>query len=165
MNSNRTNLQTPRRTLGLSRRTKTPIKRSNNSPEKQLKSSKNNVVCATSISPTENAIGHSIPSAIKRRKMLLESLIFEEENTNTADNKEIIEELITENAHLKNRLENYEKYRIKKKELQHLISIWSSGGKDALNMLREEIKPEQEIEQILMHLKLSTDVFDIDMVD
>lgn len=52
------------------------------------------------------------------------------------------------------------KYNTDKKELERLIEIWSNGGKKALNQLQKEIPPEQEIDQILLHFNLPTDIFD-----
>lgn len=170
MDLNKINSQTPRRTLGLRRispRAQPSKKRLSNSPVQQ-QTSKDNEVSASSKSPIEGGTGHLI-NPMKRQKMFLDNLIFGQKNKNTGDNygedddDKIIKELKAENADMKHRLENYEKYRIKRKELQHLIRIWSNGGKEALKMLQEEVKPEQEMEQILTHLKLPTDIFDVDI--
>lgn len=67
--------------------------------------------------------------------------------------------LKTEISQLKEQLAMYKKFNDEKMELKRLIEMWCNSGKDVLSMLQEQIQPKQEIEQILTHFNLSTDIF------
>lgn len=176
MNLNKSNSQTPRRTLGLRRTsprtatktspgTSTPVKRTNVLREPNTPTTSDDYT--PSMSQASDA-GYS-NNQTKRRKILLDNVFFAPKTSNNTGNGSeisqedidgIIEELKAENPQLKDRLESFEKYTIEKKELQRLIKIWTNGAKEALKMIQKEVKPEQDIEQILIHLKLPTNIFD-----
>lgn len=165
--SNKRNTPTPRRTLGLRRI----------SPQVTTKPSIKRTILQTITSPptsTSNRTGESSSEKNEdndslvtpsRKRTSLGRFVFSPKAPNvhpteklecdekTADQlKEAIRKM---EAHL----EQYEKYKIEKKELQHLIDVWTAGGQQSLTMLQEEIKPKQEIEQILTYLNIPIDIF------
>lgn len=181
MNLNKSSSQTPRRTLGLRRtsprmasKTSPGIsmlaERANESREGQQKTPITNHDNTPSMSQARET-GYSI-NPTKGRKVLLNTILSASRPPNSNDNSGeinqedihgIIKELKVDNPELKDRLEIYEKYTNEKKELQRLISIWTNGGKEALKMIQKEVNPEQDAEQILTHLKLPTNIFDLDI--
>lgn len=70
-----------------------------------------------------------------------------------------IDDLKADIAQMKAHLEKYEKYKIEKKKLELLIEKWCEGGKQAVRQLQDEIKPQQDTEQILKHLNIPADIF------
>lgn len=164
-------MQTPSRPIGLSRispRTKiTPaLKR----PNEQILNSQTANEQNASVSKVKEAEGSDLVTPTKRKKLSLGRFVFNPKQTNdsidvnvkseSGSNTKSTEELKLEIAQMKIHLEKYEKYQADKCELIHLIEMWSKSGHTALEMLQEEIKPEQEIEQILTHLHLPSDIFD-----
>lgn len=169
MDSKKTKMQTPSRPIGLSRispRTKlTPAVKRPNAATSQAANEQN-----ASASKDKETDDSDLVTPTKRKKLALGRFVFNPKQTNDSININLksesgshiktVDELKSEIAQMKIHLEKYEKYKADKCELNHLIAMWSQGGRTALEMLQEEIKPEQEIEQILTHLHLPSDVFD-----
>lgn len=153
--------QTPRRTIGLSRisprSTQTP-------PSKRPKHEPSTINAAATTSTALND-DDSLVTPTKSRKSLGRFVFSprpeidpkkhqpEKENKSTDVEADIL--------HMKSHLEAYEKFKGEKSKLEHLIKVWHDGGVEALRLLQEEIQPQQEIEQILTHLNIPTDMFDI----
>lgn len=130
-----------------------------------------------SSSKNEDKDRHDLETPAKRRKSM--SGTFHVDSTETSNEKdnekgnerksktieqensvESAEELGSEIAQMKRHIEKYEKFQSEKSELKRLIAEWSRGGREALRMLQDEIQSEQNVEDILTHLHLPSDVFD-----
>lgn len=164
--SKKPKMQTPRRPIGLSRispRTKLtpPIAR----PSDQVAGSKTVDETDASKHIEDDS---DLVTPTKRRK-LGRFVLRSKQSDDAADSGEKVEspakvktidDLKTGIKQMQTHLEKYESYKVKTKELNDLIEVWSNAGRSALQMLQDEIKPEQETEQILTHLHLPVDVFD-----
>lgn len=169
------NVQTPRRVLGMSRmipRTSTtPTAKRPNQQEVNLQQTPA-VDKVVDVSSQTNEDYHLLTTPIKRRKVSGDesdlNMNREEENNSASENQKnkcenvkTTDELKAEILHMKTRLDKYEKHVSEKKELMRLIQLWCNGGKEALNTLKDEILPEQDINQIQTHLNLPLNIFDI----
>lgn len=167
MDSKKPKMQTPSRPIGLSRfsprvKLTPPIKR----PNDQIPSPQtvNNAIASNNkesnddlITPTKR---RKLGRFVVNTKQTDDSMVTIEKTNESENNVKTIDDLKAEIMQIKMHLDNYDKYKAQKSELQRLIAVWNDGGRKALEMLQEEIKPEQEAEQILTHLHLPTDVFD-----
>lgn len=166
--SKKQNTPTPRRSLGLSRisprTTITPptIKRPISDVKHNVPSTSKTKESAGNVSEVKEDV-ESFATPTKKRKCL-GRFVFTPKQTNDpvqekcTDVKSVVE-LKAEISQMKAHLDKYEQYKVKKNELEQLIEKWSAGGKRALRQLQEEIKPQQDLEQILTHLRIPADIF------
>lgn len=163
VDAKKSNTQTPRRTLGMRRMTprsnKIPAINRPNQQDKNLQ-----ITPGGTLNRSKHVIDADSPLNIpkKTRRISIDNL--DEKNVSGTSNEtetNECERLEAEIAQMKIRLCKFEKYQMEKKELMQLIQLWSNGGKSALNVLQQEIQPEQDIEQIQKHLNLPIDIFDL----
>lgn len=151
VDAKKSNTQTPRRTLGMSRMTprtnKIPASKRPHQEESNLQNTPEPLIRSKQVNEDNSPLN----TPTKQRKISIDNL----------DEKEECERLEAEISQMKKRLCKFEKYQTEKKELMQLIRLWSNGGKSALKVLQQEIQPEQDIEQIQKHLNLPMDIFDL----
>lgn len=154
------NKLTPRRTLGLSRRS--PSNPSQTLPTLK-RSAETEQQPSTSKTETVNDNNSTFKTPVKYKRLNVSRTIFTPEAPTVekpSDAEKSVEEIEAEIKEMKEHVAEYEKYKKQKEELTNLIQVWREGGREALKRLQEAIKPEQEFEAILKHLKLPEDVFD-----
>lgn len=171
--SNENSLQnaklTPRRTLGLNRRT--PIISPQPTSTKNSTESKcDQPSTSTGVINKRSAADECFKTPIKRRSLhsafvspLIESTSpspKEEVKLEVRDEDKSVEDIKAEIHRMQLELEKYEHYKREKASLTKSIEQWKEGGKTALQMLQEEIKPEQELDTILAHFQIPNDIFD-----
>lgn len=143
---------------------KRPITAVNNEQQKQsnqtpVSSAKRSIVNRSKIE--EDCDSFATPT---KKLKSLGRFVFTPKQTNdpaseTCTAVKTADDLKADIAQMKAHLEKYEKYKREKKDLECLIEKWSEGGKQAVRQLQDEIKPQQDIEQILKHLNIPTEIF------
>lgn len=63
------------------------------------------------------------------------------------------------------RLAKYEKYEKRTNEMEKMIEMWRASGQTALQMLQDAINPKQEMGDILKHLNLPENIFDVKQIE
>lgn len=147
--TSKSNVQTPRRRLGMRRISprivQSKVKTTDTNEENELPTSTHHNT--TNYSETPKRIRLSTDS-----QQLTQNSNKKTENT--------VDDIETDIKQMELLLQKYEKFKVQKNDLMQSIEMWKGGGRKALEILQEEIQPEQEIETILAHFNLPHNVFD-----
>ena len=108
-----------------------------------------------------NSKRHKLVNASKRLN-LMESPSCEESPKSAETIDEKIQRLTNEIERKKAMIDTVEKHKIEMTNIKDCIKTWSEGGVRALELLQEKLEPRQEIESILHHLSIPSNIFNID---
>lgn len=188
-----TPIRTPRRTLGISRRTPKSAPLPSRSTVKESASSRNpshrltvdNSVLAESHQSSEKESAHATPVISKRKRALDAVSAIADSAQKTKIGKKLnlsletsperarvppphgesIAEVQADIERIKADIEAHKMHNERKQTLLDSIELWQTNALAALKDLQEKIEPKQSILAILDHLRIPHDMFDISTLE